>query len=390
MFLRLSARPFPQASRPALAAGLIALALAGSAPSPAAFACSILTLRTADAVLMGNNEDWREPGYLWFEPAAPSRYGRVNVGFGNKFTQGSMNEKGLSFDAAVVPDEPWSEDPAKETPGDLLEKIMNECATVEEALAYFRKYNTPHLSRTQFLFADASGDSAVVAWKAGRLSVQRIEGDHQIATNTRLEGTGYRCQRYAKAEQMLRGRGAASAHQAVAETLHALRQQGEFFTSYSTVYDLTARRVSVFNLANFDEVKTFDLREELAKGAATHRLGEIFKRSPSLSSIRSKRPRRDFATWVRLSDEQLDRLTGVYSPVVAPGVQARVLREGAGLRVVNPGQSDAELFPESESVFRMVPDRGQVSFRISPEGEVLGLTLHKEIDVYAPRVGDLD
>ncbi|MEO1367809.1 MAG: carcinine hydrolase/isopenicillin-N N-acyltransferase family protein, partial [Acidobacteriota bacterium] len=187
----------------AAAALASSLALAAAFLPAAASACSILTFRDADRILVGNNEDWKEPGYLWFEPGADGRYGRVNVGFENRFSQGSMNEKGLIFDAAVVPDVPWEEDPTKETPTNLLEKIMDECATVEEALEYFETYNSPHLAFSQFLFADAAGDSAVVTWRDGALSVERIVGRHLVATNSRLQGTGYRCQRHARAEQVL-------------------------------------------------------------------------------------------------------------------------------------------------------------------------------------------
>lgn len=65
------------------------------------------------------------------------------------------------------------------------------------------------------------------------------------------------------------------------------------------------------------------------------------------------------------------------------------LRDADGLRVENPGQPGARLFPESERVFRVAPDRGQVSFELAPDGRVTGLTLHKLSDVFARRVGDL-
>ncbi|MEM1180741.1 MAG: hypothetical protein AAGM22_20515, partial [Acidobacteriota bacterium] len=198
-----------------IAVALLAACTLAASPRPAE-ACSIFTFRDADTVLVGNNEDWREPGYLWFEPGGEGRYGRVNVGFRNRFSQGSMNEEGLVFDAAVVPEVPWEPDPSKETPDNLFEKIMDECATVEEALAYFETYNTKYLAVSQFLFADATGDSAVVTWRDGALSVERIDGRYLVATNTRLQGTGYRCQRHAKAEQVLSGEGAVTVD-AVAE-----------------------------------------------------------------------------------------------------------------------------------------------------------------------------
>lgn len=348
-----------------------------------------MTLRDRDTVLMGNNEDWKEPGVIWFVPGKRGRYGRVNVGFRDDFAQGGMNEKGLSFDAAALQRVPWSEDPKKKTPRNLLEKIMNECATVAEAVEYFETYNSRHLAAAQFLFADATGDSAIIAWDAETgLVVDRIEGAHQVITNTRLKNTEYRCHRFTRAERVLESRSEVSVA-AVAAALEAVRQWGEAFTSYSTVYDLKAKTVHVFNLGHFGESVVFDLKAELAKQPATYELKDLFRHSPDLAEIRAKPQRQDFGTRVSLSDKVLNRYAGVYSPEDAPDVRIIVRRDGEGLRVETPGQPDARLFPESEVSFRLIPDRGQVTFHVAPDGSVEGLTLHKQRDMKAKRLGDL-
>ena len=365
----------------------LAFSLSASLASvPAVEACSILTLRDADTVLMGNNEDWLEPGLIWFVPGKKNRYGRVNVGFQDDFAQGSMNEKGLSFDAAALQEVPWEPDPDKETPRNLIEKIMNECATVEEALAYFEKYNSRFMAQAQFLFADATGDSAVVAWEpATGLSIQRIEGRQQVITNTRVEKTSYRCQRHTRASRTLDQHPQVSVR-AVASALEAVHQRGPVFTSYSTIYDLKAKKVHVYNLANFDEVVTFDLATELAKGPETHALADLFDHSPDLETIKASPQRQDFGTRVSLTATQLDRFVGSYAPAESPEVRVRIVRQGEGLRVETPDQSATELFPESETSFRLVPDRGRVVFDLAPDGTVRGMTLQKQIDLYAERV----
>lgn len=374
------ARPAPAALGAALAALLAA--------TPAVEACSILTLRDADTVLMGNNEDWLEPGVVWFVPGKRGRYGRVNFGFDDDFAQGSMNEKGLSFDAAALGEVPWSPDPDKRTPRNLVEKIMNECATVAEALEYFERYNTPFLKNSQFLFADATGDSAVVAWlpETG-LSIERIEGSHQVITNTRVEASEYRCRRYVRAERMLAEQAEASV-EGVASVLSAVRQWGEAFTSYSTIYDLKRRQVHVYDLGNFDEKITLDLAQELEKRPPTRALRDLFANSPDLEEIRARPQRQDFGTRAEISTELLEKYAGTYSPPSAPEVRVQVIRDGDGLRVENPGQPTARLVAESETSFRIVPDRGQVTFRVGADGRVEGLTLHKQIDVWAERVDE--
>jgi len=88
-------------------------------------ACTLFTIVQNDVVLMGNNEDFTKQGAIWFIPARNGNFGRVNVGFHHifgrreEFAQGSMNEKGLAFDAAVVEKIPWKPDPNKETPDNL-------------------------------------------------------------------------------------------------------------------------------------------------------------------------------------------------------------------------------------------------------------------------------
>ncbi len=377
----------PQATLTARFAFL--LALCGTLVAPRVESCAMIAIRGDATALMGNNEDFVEPGVLWFVPGKPGRFGRVNVGFRDDFAQGSMNEKGLAFDAAVVAEVPWGADPAKPTPKNLLDRIMNECATVEEALAYFGRFNCAHLARSQFLLADASGDAAVVAWlpDAG-LSVRRIDGDHLIATNTRLAPSGYRCQRFVRAEQVLRARGDAS-RETMTLALEAIHQRGAgAFTAYATIYDLRARRVFVHDLANFGEAVSLDLAAELEKKPPTRRIADLFPKNDRLAALRQSPPREDYGTRVTLAAEALDRFVGTYSPVPAPEIRVRVVREGDGLRVENPGQPAARLFPESDVSFRIAPDRGTVTFRVAADGSVDGLTLHKQVDVFARRVGD--
>lgn len=114
---------------------LYLLALTGIVWTPqSSNACTIFCVVRDGQVLFCNNEDFTKPGYIWFVPAGNGRYGRVNLGFEDRFVQGSMNDQGLAFDATALSAIPWKSDPNRETPRNLIEKIMNECATVEEAL----------------------------------------------------------------------------------------------------------------------------------------------------------------------------------------------------------------------------------------------------------------
>lgn len=349
------------------------------------YACSMFTMTLGDRVLMGNNEDYIKPGYVWFMPGGRNRLGRVNFGFDDKFAQGSMNEKGLCFDAAVVPEVPYARDDDKKTPENLIEKIMNECTTVDEAIDYFRRFNAPHLSRTQFMFADKTGASVVIAWMPETgLSIVRKTGDHQLITNTRLEISAYRCERFVIADRVLTADGEDPV--AVArDALASIHQRGpQAYTSYSNIFDLVRGEIYVYNLADYDEVVTFNLAEELEKGKQSHALSELFTNGDRLAEMTSAEPRR-YDTESELSGEILDRYAGTYE---APGGAGQfTLRRDANELILAGAGDEAHLYPESETLFR-IREGGQITFDVNDTGAVNGLTLHRFGDHFAKRIGD--
>lgn len=346
--------------------------------------CAILALVEDGHVFLGNNEDFHLPGVIWFVPGRNGRYGRVNVGFETDFAQGSMNEAGLAFDAAAVPEVPWEPDPAKETPANLIERIMFECATVAEAIDYFERYNCPHLADSQFLFADATGAAAVIAWLPGTgLDVRRMDGDHTIATNTRLGMSGYRCPRWTKAHQILSGGGGIDA---VSRALDAIHQEGAASTTYSTIYDLKRRTIRLYNLSNFDEYVEFGLAAELDKGRHALKMKTLMDANHTLDEL-TKRPAKAYNTRVELEPAVLAAYAGRYQPEGST-VVIEIRAEDPDLIWSIEGEPDARLFPESERTFRIAPDQGQVSFTTDSSGAVTGLTLHRGGDGHARRLPD--
>ncbi len=211
---------------------LVLLAVAAEFPNRTA-ACTIFSIVRDGDVLMGNSEDFTKRGAIRFVPASEGKLGRVNVsfhstlGFVDDFAQGSMNEQGLAFDAAVVAKVPWEADPNKETPQNLIDDIMDRCGTVSEAVELFRKFNCPYLAEAQFLFADATGASAVITWSSSGdgLSVVRRDGPVLVATNTRLSPGSYRCVRSVRATRELSATD-VSPFDAARNALNAIHQRG--------------------------------------------------------------------------------------------------------------------------------------------------------------------
>ena len=57
-----------------------------------------------------------------------------------------------------------------------LEKILEECATVDEAMGYVEKYKIPEIEDMHILFADKKGNSAVVGVYDGKLQIHKRAG----------------------------------------------------------------------------------------------------------------------------------------------------------------------------------------------------------------------
>jgi tetratricopeptide (TPR) repeat protein len=129
-----------------------------------ASACTIFVTQGEGRVLVGNNED-DSPGqddYLWFRPHRSIGY--VLWGHDSTRPEGGMNDKGLFFDAAALPEAI----PIRKVPGrtDLngyaVEKVLRRFATVAQALEYLDRFNLVWQDKAQIFLADAGGDAAIV------------------------------------------------------------------------------------------------------------------------------------------------------------------------------------------------------------------------------------
>jgi CubicO group peptidase (beta-lactamase class C family) len=78
---------------------------------------------------------------------------------------------------------------------------------------------------------------------------------------------------------------------------------------------------------------------------------------------------------VAIDPKGYDRLTGDYE--LAPEFIITILRRGDKLISQATGQSEVELFPESETRFFLKVVDAQVNFVLDPEGRVTGLVLHQ-------------
>jgi tetratricopeptide (TPR) repeat protein len=242
--------------------------------------CTIIMVAQGKIVLAGNNEDWSNPKTkIWFIPASKGECGRVCVGFDDMFPQGGMNDQGLFMDANALNPTGWKPEEGKSTfEGDLIDRILAECATVEEAIAFCSKYNIPDLAHARFPVADQTGASMVIEYGQGKVQYVRKTGVYQIATNfviSNVKGEDYPCTRYRIADKMLINAKDISPD-LVRAVLSATHQEGQYPTVYSNMCDLKNGVLYLYNFHNFEEVRQFHLDAELKNGRRSYDIPSLF------------------------------------------------------------------------------------------------------------------
>lgn len=241
--------------------GLVTLFAAGLAlTARPARACTVFVLTDASHALFCNNEDWHESkANIWFHPAKKGFYGAVYLGFDNGWPQGGLNTEGLAYDWVLTLDDPqkWTSD--LPTPrGHSTQRMLETCATVKEAIAFYRTYAESGFAVSKLLIADRTGASAILGFKDGQLAV---------AESKQSRGFGF-CERGPLAAALAR-----PAEPTVDEgmtILYDCRQKGLNETKYQNVFDLKTGDISLRALLErIVEVK-LNLAEELKKGEHTY------------------------------------------------------------------------------------------------------------------------
>jgi hypothetical protein len=242
-------------------------------------ACTICVKADKDIILVGNNEDYYEPlTKIWFFPESPDAYGRVIWGFDrylHKY-QGGMNDQGLFVDINAVGFTGWVDDPEKpDLPGDYIEYILIHCASVEDVVKLFGRFDLD-LGWIKLVLADAQGESAIFEWLDGKLNIIKRKGDYQVSTNY-LSPKEHTEPRNQIAVQILGSQKEPSVD-LIRKTLAATSYDVYFGqTLYSTICDLKSKKFYLYHFHYFEEVVTFDLKEELPKGAASYQIPSLFQ-----------------------------------------------------------------------------------------------------------------
>ncbi len=290
-------------------------------------ACTAFCAAGSGTVLVGNNEDYTNPRTkIWFVPARPGAYGRMYTGFDDLYPQGGMNDRGLWFDGFAAP--PLRAAGSAELPnypGNIVDAAMAECATVEEVVRLFSRYNRAFLSEAILMFADASGDAVSIepnafVRKSARTFVQT--NFHQSRLQRGQDG------RFLTATTMLDRAGEHISPDLFRDILAATHQEGANPTLYSNVYDLRARTMQLYLFHDFTRAVTFRLDEELKKGEHVLDIPALFPKNTAAEAYAAAHPPER-----RVKDGPIIAATAVLLVVAIAATTFGWRRGGRGVRI---------------------------------------------------------
>lgn len=245
-----------------------------------------------EASVFGRNFDWDfSPGLLLFTDP-PGGYASVSMvdiaylGFDGERAFGitdlpledrmdllyapylpfdGMNEAGLAVGMAAVPDGGVDPDPGKETIDSLLvmRKILDQAATIEEAMAIFQSYNIdpgggPPL---HYLIAEKSGRSVLVEFAEGEMISIMNHQPWQLATNFLVSLAGENpeshCWRYDLISSELSATAGILGSSQARDLLQSVSQEN---TQWSTVYFLSTGEIQVVMGRKYSAYHRFELK----------------------------------------------------------------------------------------------------------------------------------
>ncbi len=266
---------------PLMTAALIMILLQTST-----LACTIFSAQDEIMTLAGNNGDYSDDDtYIVFYPAENGKHGRMYAGWQQFWWQTGINDEGLFFASASTSYLEVQNSTQKPHPPRYLMYIcLEQCSTVDEVLEVFDQYNLDFLETMQLMVSDATGVSVI------------IEGDplhikqdyYQVVTNFRLSQTNppYPCWRYNTAVAMFENTTTISP-EFFATVCDATHQEGAYPTQFSTVYDLQHQIIYLYWQHNYNQVKIFNLTEELQSPYHIYSIPTLFNTSqpPNLPTI---------------------------------------------------------------------------------------------------------
>lgn len=322
------------------------------------YPCTFFYKATGEHVLFGNNEDWiSTESYIWFCPPEQGGYGRILLGFeifpGQKEPFGGVNDQGLCFDMALVSNKEYTGVITGETfKGNIFDKILKECASVDQVLELLKRYNNLQVQYTflVIMFGDKYGNSVIIdRGVVGEKSIQfQVVPDDTKASEP--------CAQYQIAQSMLSSSSGISIDLFKRILANTHVEVAWATTAYSTICDLKNGQLYIYYFHNFAEEVVLDISREVQKGYRTFELGSLFPPSVSVKDSKwmekkelEERKAKRLAK-VEYAGE-MEKLSGTFVNSTDPEDRMVIKFEKDKLHIINADQSSVELFPESVTNF---------------------------------------
>ena len=342
------------------------------------YSCTIFMASKGEKTLVGNNEDFIDPeSHVWFLPSEIGKYGRVYFGFGIGLPQGGMNDQGLFFDYAALPPSGKYFPPEKKVyPGSLVEKAMEECASIDEVMKLFDSYDRQFMVTYQLMFADKFGNAVIIESD----TLIRKKGDYQICTNFRQslgKENPYSIERYNIINEMLHKSEDISVdlfRSMLAKTHQEPGQKQGSPTQYSTIYDLKNGVIFLYHFHNYADVVRIDLYEELAKGKHSSKISSLF--TPDLFAYEkyAERKRIKKRTAISLDPSVFDNYVGDYQVNGLPSITFHISKHEDQLFCRMSGLRTYRIYPEAEEKYFLNVMDSQIEFHRDDNGIVHSLS----------------
>jgi len=241
-----------------------------------AYGCSMYKITQDGKTIVGNNEDWiNANAQIWFEPAGINRYGVMNLGFDNDFTQGAINEAGLVFDGFAMPylKVKNSKGKTKVAVIDLITQIMHNYSSINEVKKHLSKINLSFLENAMLVFVDKSGQYLIV------------EGDEIIlGEDSEKAFSNFYPSQNPNPEEVelpsfqngLKHIGASKSEATFDYCSSVMNNFQQSITQYTSIYDLQECKIRLYHYQNFDDFIELDLKVELKKGKHKLNIPNLF------------------------------------------------------------------------------------------------------------------
>lgn len=266
-------------------------------------ACTSFTATENGITLVGNNNDWYDPDvYIKIHPPIDDKYGTLiieskyalpwNKSHINKC--GGMNEKGLFY-------EKFNNYPIKFPIKSFYKKFyrpifelenycLEHCATVEEVVYEYSKYNLFFMFPYQSFFVDKNGNSVIIE---GDDLIYK-NGYYQVVTNflqSQTDPNNITCKRYLTAVDMLENMTNFSIDYftSICNATHI--EYTGCCTQDSEIYNLSSGEIFFYFHHMFDRFIKFNLTEEFGEGENVYYIPSLLEPENNNPPIKPKKPK---------------------------------------------------------------------------------------------------